>query len=150
LGRLGRRVSNVTVKNGSVLQGQGRGLGSPPLFFAQARGVNVEYVETLTNGMDTTTLDASRVAGRVVIRNCILRHDVDNISCRFKLFSAIRLAGVSGPIQVEDNQLLRVPQVGISLSGATSGQPVLIRHNRIHQQAVLTNGYALLLVSTRN
>jgi hypothetical protein len=150
VGPLSRRVSNFTLKNGSVVQGRGRALGGSPLYFAHLRGLSVEEVETFANGTDTTTLNATAASGRVVIRKCTLRHEVENITDRYRLFSAIRLANVTGPVQVENNELLRVPQVGISLSGGGPDRRIVIRKNHIHQQAVATNAYALLLSSTQN
>lgn len=150
VGKLRGRAANFTLRNGTIRQGPGRPLGGSPLFFVGARGVAVENVRVFTNGTDTTTLDATRVRGPVAVRHCTFEHDVENISDRFRLTSAIRLASVEGSIEVEDNELKNVPQLGILLDSAASGAPVRICRNRIHQRTLVTNGYALTIVASRN
>lgn len=150
VGPLRRQASNFTLRNGTVRQGQGRGLSSSPAYCPLVRGLTVEDVTCFTSGMDTTTIDVGRAKGPVVIRRCTLKHDVENITDRGKLTSALRLAAVDGTIDVEDNELSGVPQVGILLDGAASGQPVRICKNRIHLKTVVTNGYGLIIAGSRN
>jgi hypothetical protein len=145
VGKLRRQVSRLTVRNGTIVQGSGCGMNSSPLYMPLARGVTVENVETLTTGVDTTTLDASRAQGPIVVQRCKFRHDVNNVTDRGKLVATLRLAAINGAIDVENNELTGVPQVGILLDGANSGAPIRILHNQIQQQAVVTNGYALVI-----
>jgi hypothetical protein len=107
-------------------------------------------VETFANGVDTTTCDMTRARGPVIVRRCKLAHDIENVTDRGKLVAALRLAAIEGAISVEDNQFLAVPQVGILLDGAASGAPVQINRNVIRPRAVVTNGYALVIVGSRN
>lgn len=150
VGNLRRQVANFTVRNGTIRQGPGRPFGGCPLFGTGARGIAVEDVRVYTTGIDTTTIDARQVRGPVAVRRCTLHHDVENITNRMSLVSAIRLGAVQGPIDIEDNELVSVPQVGILLDGASTGAPVHIRRNRIQQRALVTNGYALTIVASQN
>ena len=49
--------NNTTVKNGSIIEGQGRGYASSPMYFyANQGGFTVQSVNTFANGMDTDTI----------------------------------------------------------------------------------------------
>jgi hypothetical protein len=150
IGRLSRRARNVTIRNGAVLQGAAHGHGSSPLYLAHLAGVAVERLRTRAVGMDTVSLNAEHVSDGLLVRNCVLEHDVDNISNRGMLVAALRLVHVNGPTLIEDNRLLAVPQVGILLDLCCHGPAIRIRKNEVRQRAVVLNGYALVIAGSRN
>lgn len=147
---LGRKVSRLTIRNGIVRQGAGRGHDSSPLFCVGARGLVIEDVSMLTTGLDTNTVQADRTSGPVTVRRCTFRHDVENITDRLRSIAALRLGQAEGPIVVEECRFLAVPQVGILLDGVRSGRPVRIRRNQLEQRAVVTNGYAIAVAGSRH
>jgi hypothetical protein len=145
-----KRAANFTLRNGRILQGRGAGYASPPLFFQELPGVTVERVETFACGMDTETLDATRAAGPVTIRNSTFRERIGNISRRMNNFATLKFGNVRGPILVEDNRLVGSPQIGVLLAWNDPRWPARIRRNDIRQEAVATNGYAILCSATRH
>jgi hypothetical protein len=112
--------------------------------------VTVERVETFACGMDTETLDATRAAGSVTVRGSTFRERIGNVSRRMTNFATLKLANVRGPILVEDNRLLGSPQIGVMLAWNDPRWPARIRGNDIRQEAVVTNGYAILCSATRH
>src|SRR5262249_27312368 len=86
-----RKAANFTVKNGSIVQGQGNGYASSPLYFWKLAGVTVENVQTSATGMDTQSLDATYATDHVTIRNSTFRESIDNISNRMLNFATLKL-----------------------------------------------------------
>jgi hypothetical protein len=145
-----RKAANFTVMNGSVVQGQGNGYASSPLFFRGIAGVTVDNVQTYATGMDTQTLDATYATDHVTILNSTFREDIDNISDRMLNFATLKLNDIHAPIDVEGNQLLGSPQTGIVIARNDPQFTIVIRNNEFHQNAVTTNGYAILLAVVQN
>jgi hypothetical protein len=145
-----KAVARFTVRNGRVVEGKGKGHASPPLFFRDLPGVTVEGIETYASGMDTETVDASGASGSVRIVGSTFRQDVANISHRMRCFATIKLNNVRGPIVVEGNRLLGSPQVGIMLGRNDPRYPVRVCRNEFRQNAVVTNGYAILCSGVQN
>src|SRR5262249_13491422 len=145
-----RNAANFTLKNGSVLQGQGNGYASSPLFFRGIAGVTVDNVQTHATGMDTETLDATAASNHVTILNSTFREDINNISDRMRTFATLKLNNISAPIDVEGNHLLGSPQAGIVIARNDPHFAIEIRNNAFRQNAVVTNGYAILLSAAQN
>ena len=145
-----KSAANFTVKNGSILQGQGAGYASSPLFFRNLPGVVVDNVQTLATGMDTQSLEATYASVGVTVRGSTFREDIDNISNRMSNFATLKLNDISGPIDVEGNHLLGSPQIGIMLAANDPQYPVRILNNEIRQNAVVTNGYAIIFSAVQN
>src|SRR5262249_55956088 len=61
-----------------------------------------------------------------------------------------KLNNITGPIDVEGNHLLGSPQAGIVLARNDPRFAIAILNNEIRQQAVATNGYAILLSAAQN
>ncbi|MBI1913917.1 MAG: right-handed parallel beta-helix repeat-containing protein [Planctomycetes bacterium] len=145
-----RNATNFTVKNGSVVQGQGNGYASSPLFFRELAGVTVDNVQTHATGMDTQSLDATYATAHVTILNSTFREDIDNISNRMLNFATLKLNNTSAPIDIEGNHLLGSPQAGIVIARNDPQFTVVIRNNEFRQNAVTTNGYGILLSAAQN
>jgi hypothetical protein len=60
------------------------------------------------------------------------------------------LNNITGPIVVEGNRLIGSSQVGIMLAMNDPAYTVNLRDNEIRQNAVVTNGYAILLSAVQN
>ncbi|HKB36713.1 MAG TPA: NosD domain-containing protein, partial [Gemmataceae bacterium] len=143
-------AANFTVKDGLINQGQADGYASSPLYFQRLAGVTVDNVQTHATGMDTQTLDATYATDHVTIRDSTFREDIDNISDRMRNFATLKLNNISAPILVEGNHLLGSPQAGIVLARNDPRFPATIRDNEFRQNAVTTNGYAVLLSVAQN
>jgi hypothetical protein len=141
-----RKMNNVTVKNGTVLQGGARGYGCSPLFFMQLPDLVVDGMQTFTCGMDTITLNAA-ASGSVVIRDCTFQHDMDNVSNRGLQCAVVRLVHVNGPVRVEGNRFLDVPLVGVLLD---ESRQIQIVRNQFRQREVALNGYAIVVSACQN
>jgi hypothetical protein len=145
-----RNAANFTLKNGAIVQGQGNGYASSPLFFRKLAGVTVANVQTHATGMDTQTLDATYATDRVTILNSTFREDIDNISDRMRNFATLKLNNTRALIDVEGNHLLGSPQAGIVIARNDPQFSIVIRNNEFRQNAVATNGYAILLSAAQN
>lgn len=143
------KVSNFSIKNGGIVQGRARGFASSPLYFQQIAGLNVENIETLATGDDTTTLNAVYSSGAVAIRNSTFREDIVNVTNRAHGVSTIRLRSTTATIQVENNRFLGTAQIGIT-ADINNGYALTIRGNEIRQNAVTTNAYGIVLSAISN
>src|SRR5262249_59286776 len=94
--------------------------------------------------------DGSGASGPVRIVGSTFRHTIGNISHRMRCFASVKLNNVRGPIVVEDNVLLGSPQVGIMLGRNDPRHVVRICRNEFRQNAVVTNGYAVLFSGVQN
>jgi hypothetical protein len=145
-----RKAANFTLENGSVEQGQGNGYASDPLFFRNLNGLTVKNVSTFASGMDTQSLDATYARGHVTVISSTFLENIANVSNRMNDNATLKLNDIRGPIQIENNQILGSPQIGIMLAQNDSHFKVDISGNYISQNAVVTNPYAILLSSAQN
>src|SRR5262249_12671915 len=144
-----KNVTSFTVKDGHILQGQGNGYGSDPMFFETLNGVTVDNVDSLATGMDTDNL-YGMYASNVKITNSTLRSQVDWISNRMLIFASINLPFVGGTIDIENNHILGSPQAGIWVDSTKPGATLSILHNDIRQNAVATDPYGIYLNAVQN
>ncbi len=145
-----KNAANVTVRHGAIAQGAGDGYASSPLFFRSLPGFTVEDVETYATGTDTESLEATYASVRATVRGSTFREDIDNVSNRMLNFATLKLNNISAPIVVEGNRLLGSPQVGVMLARNDPQFTVTIRGNEFRPDAVVTNGYAILLSAAQN
>ena len=145
-----RNAANFTLENGSVVQGQGNGYASDPLFFRHLNGLTVKNVSTSATGMDTQSLDATYARGHVTIVRSTFRENIANVSNRMNDIATLKLNDITGPITIANNQILGSPQIGIMLAQNDPRSAVSIVGNYISQNAVVTNPYAILLSSAQN
>ncbi len=144
-------AANFTVKNGAIVQGQGRGFSSSPLVTWEIHnGFLVENVETFVWGMNTKTIDAKKSNGDVTIRNSQFVQEVDNVANRMRGISAIALSGVDGNILVEGNTISGSGQLGITVTASDPEFTVTIQDNTIGHTSVVSNGYAIGVTALQN
>jgi chitodextrinase len=141
---------NVTVKNGTILQGTGRSYQSSPIWFYQHRApFTIDGVEARASGMDTNVIYGNWAPG-ATIRNSRLIGDVDRIANRHAAYAVVYLLASKGTIVVENNQLSGSHQNGIVVSGGygiSSFDRIAIRGNDIRLDSSWTNSYAIGLGS---
>ena len=75
------KTVNFTLENGSIVQGQGNGTNSSPLFFEGLNGLTVNDVTTYDTGVDTTNLDG-RYLGNITITNSTFQDNIPNVTNR--------------------------------------------------------------------
>ena len=141
--------ANFTVEGGSVVQGQGNGTDSSPLFFESLDGFTVNKVITYAAGLDTTNLDGINAKGKISIRNSTLRDKISNVTNRMAGSATIRLVRTRGNIKIEGNRILGSPQVGIGVD-TNNGYTLAINDNYISQNAVVANAVGIGIVSASN
>jgi PKD repeat protein len=142
-------AGNFTLENGSVVQGQGNGANSTPLFFEYLSGLTVNRVTTSDTGLDTTNLDGAVAGGNITISNSTLQDTIANVTDRMQGPATISLYNTNGNIQIEGNQVLGSPQVGIAVD-ITNGYTTQINDNSISQNAVVADAYAIAIVAASN
>jgi parallel beta helix pectate lyase-like protein len=144
-----RNAAKFTLQNGQVVQGQGHGSSSSPLYFQGLPGFTVNRVTSVANGMDTSNLDATW-GSNAVVTNSTFQAAIDRVSDRMDLVSAILLERFNGTATVTGNRIANVPQVGILFNGDQYEQSVTIANNDIRQKAIVTDGYGILVAGARN
>jgi hypothetical protein len=145
-----RNAANFTLLNGKVIQGQGHGAASSPLYFQGLNGFKVQKVTASADGMDTSNLDATWAQGDVEITDSVFSGDIDRISDRMDIVAAILLERFGGSASITDNHIANVPQVGILFNGDPTQQGLTIANNDIRQKAIVTDGYGILVAGARN
>jgi hypothetical protein len=144
-----RDAARFTVRNGSIIQGQGEGRKSSPLFLQDLPGFTVTGVSTKVTGMDSHNLDAEW-AQDGAITTSIFDGSADRVSNRMEIVAAINLGNFRGSALVIGNQIKGVPHVGVLVAGMADFEQLNIRDNDIRQNAVVTDGYGILLAGVRN
>lgn len=134
------RVRDFAVRNGRVIQGQGRGRRSSPMFVQGVNGLTAENLEIISAGLDTNGIDGS-YSGNVAVRNSLFRSAVDHITDRARCESLLDFPHASN-IRVEGCRLIDAPQASIRFSG---GANVAARNNIIEPNTIVTNGYGILM-----
>ena len=69
-------VQNLTICNGSIVQGQANGYGSLPIYAAYMPGLTIQNVNTLSTGIDTGAVYAAYSSNGLVISDCVFRNTV--------------------------------------------------------------------------
>src|SRR5262249_27914561 len=142
-------AKNVTVLNGQIVQGDGHGRASSPLYFEALTGFTVRNVFTYVTGLDTHNLNANW-ARDAFIAYSVFDGDVDRISNRMDIVAAIYLNNFAGAAVVIGNRIGGVPHVGILVAGMPDMQSVSILSNDIRQDAIVTDGYGIIFAGVRN
>ncbi|WP_165250234.1 PKD domain-containing protein [Paludisphaera soli] len=143
------KVTNFRLVNGSVVQGQGAGFASSPIFAAYSSGIAIDRVQTSDVGVDTTSINLENSSGpRMTITNSTIRQGANNVTNRMAGPAAISLIRTSGAILIQGNKILGSPQTGVKID--TSNGPIVIDGNRISQNALVADASAIGLVSASN
>lgn len=145
-----QQSGNFIIKNGSIVQGQGDGYASSPLYFLSLDGFTIDNVETFATGTDTVSLEASRASVRARVVDSIFQEDIDTVSNRIRTLSTLRFDNVSTDIVIENNQLLGSPQVGVLIDRNDPLHSISVRDNVFSQNGVVSNAYAILLSAVQN
>lgn len=145
-----RKASNFTVKNGFLLQGQGRAYGSSAVYARSLTGLTIDNVETLVTGMDSRTVEAIYAKGNVAILNSTFREEIPNISNRLRNFATINLVRNQADLTVAGNRILGSPQVGINITHNDDRFSVTVDRNEIRHQGIVTNAYGIVLSAIEN
>src|SRR5262249_55547976 len=73
-----RKAARLTVRNGSIVQGDGRSAAAAAVFAHGLNGLTMEALTTCVNGVNAANLFAP-YAGDVTVRGCTFRSGVDNL-----------------------------------------------------------------------
>jgi hypothetical protein len=141
--------ANFIVKNGSVIQGQGNGTDSSPLFLESINGVIIDHVTTYDTGLDTKNIDGLYAKGNISITNSTFEDNIPNIANRMAGPSTISFYNTNGKITIERNRILGSPQTGIVVD-TNNGGPLAINDNYISQNAMVANAVAIGVVAVSN
>ena len=134
--------ANFDLENGSIVQGQGNGTDSSPLFFEYLGGLTVNKVTTSDTGVDTTNLDGTYAGGAISITNSTFRDNIPNVTDRMAGPATISFFNTTGNILIDGNQILGSPQFGIAVD-TNNGYSLAIDDNYISQDAMVADAYAI-------
>ncbi|MEN6457924.1 MAG: fibronectin type III domain-containing protein [Thermoguttaceae bacterium] len=133
----------LTICNGSIVQGQGDGYSSLPIYAEYVNGLTVKNVNTLSTGIDTGAIDARYASLGVTISGCVFRSTSDKVTNRMAMMGAlVQVPYSTDPVVVTDNQFYDSPQIGIFASG---NDDLTISNNTIESNTIVTDGYGILL-----
>ena len=134
---------NLTIRNGSILQGQARGYSSLPIYAEYVNGLTVQGVNTMSSGIDTGAIDAKYPRNGLLISGCVFRSTSDKVTNRMAMMGAlVQVAFSSDSVVVDGNQFYDSPQIGIFASGNDN---LSITNNTIQSNSIVTDGYGILL-----
>ena len=141
--------ANFTVENGSIIQGQGNGTNSSPLFFQYLGGFTVNNMTSSDTGIDTTNLDAYGASGKTTITNSTFRDNIPNITNRMSATATVLFSNTTGNIVIMGNRVLGSPQFGVGVSN-NNRHSLVIKDNYISQNSIVANAYGIGLVAVSN
>ncbi|MCE5269195.1 MAG: fibronectin type III domain-containing protein, partial [Planctomycetaceae bacterium] len=140
--------SGTTIRNGSIVQGQGNGLASLPIYAEYAYGLTVQGVNTFSTGIDTGAIDAKYPSGGLTISGCVFKSTSDKVTNRMAMMGALaQVAFSSDAVVVDNNQFIDSPQIGIFASGNDN---LKITNNTIKSNSIATDGYGILCNNVHN
>ena len=84
---------NLTICNGSIVQGQANGYGSVPIYAGGLSGLTIENVNTLSTGIDTAAVNAANTSNGLLISGCIFRSTSDEVTNRMSMVGALVMVG---------------------------------------------------------
>jgi hypothetical protein len=142
-------VANFTVENGSIVQGQGRGTNSSPLYLQYLNGLTVNQVSTSDTGLDTINVDATGVSGSIVISNSTFQDNIPNVTNRMAGPATISFYNTNGNIQVIGNRILGSPEFGIHVD-VNNDYSLIVNDNYISQNSVVADAAGIGLAGTSN
>jgi len=143
-------VTNVTIENGSIVQGQAAGYSSSPVDGVYGYGITLNSLHTSDSGVDTTSIDLNyMMGGGATITNSTLTQTGGNVTDRMAGPATISLSQTSAsPILIQGNTLTGCLQTGIGID--TSNGPIIINNNQISQNTVVPDAAGIALVAVSN
>ena len=143
-------VTNVTIENGSIVQGQAAGYSSSPIFGEYAYGITLNSLHTSDSGVDTTSVNLDDMSGGgATITNSTFTQTGNNVTDRMAGPATIDLQQTSAsPILIQGNTLTGCLQTGIGID--TNSGPVIINNNQISQNTVVPDAAGIGLVAVSN
>lgn len=145
-----KQAANLTVtgNGGSIVQG-GTSYASFAINAAGTVGLTLNGVNTLVKGPDTSNLYAIGV-GSADISGCTFDSQVETVHNRMsRQVASIQLQGAKNIKRVEGNTLLNSPMAGIIIGTHTrtggNQNRAVISNNVIRQEAIVSDGYGILL-----
>lgn len=140
--------TNITVKNGTIRQGRGKGTRSTA--FRAKRGPKAFDLVIEANSVNSHALDFANSSAGFEIRRVNIKHD--SIGVFHRMVPAALINGSDhGTVIITDSTLEGGAQQGISLyCDGNTANSLLIEHNTIKNFSKVTNGYAIALSGVRN
>ncbi len=146
------RVENVTIENGTVLQGMGRSYAGNGMYLQSVKtSLAVNDMSITVNGTDSQHIFA-QYAPNTIIHNNHLTGALDNISNRMRLLSGISLQSAEGTVVIEGNTIdgaLHVPII-VTRGSSTNTNSIVINNNTIRHNSQYTDGYGIIVNNVRN
>jgi hypothetical protein len=145
------------VGTGRIRQGQSAGVACHAINVRETGGpLRIRGITIETRGDDTIPILARRTypnpspSDARTISDCTIDYPASglNITRRSCLYAAINVEGMT-PATVERCTINRNPQVGILAGGASERVVHTIRDNVLHPNAMVTNGYGIMLLGPR-
>lgn len=141
--------ANLTVKNGTIRQGQGRGALSPAVR-TDTMPVVLDNVALDVNGVHTSAFLTTGGAGGIQIRNNTRMSSSSwGVFDRMHLCNVANVARVCGNIMIQNSVFTGGAQGGIFVprvrtdSGCSDSDTMLIEGNTIQHNETVTNGYGI-------
>lgn len=143
-------VLDITIRNGRIRQGRGRGPKCHPICAVALSNLTIDGVDLTYSGDDCSGV-WTQWANGVAVTNCrIDGSGVTKVSNRREPVAGIRIADATGKATIRNNRIVGVPHVGIMYNGRPGAESLTVEGNDIRQRSIATNGYGILLAGVRN
>ncbi|MEJ5359835.1 MAG: hypothetical protein WHT06_14330 [Desulfobacterales bacterium] len=138
-------ANNVTIKNGKLVQGDGRGVRCAGIFYTGS-GWTMQNVVIEMNGINTDGISGS-YPGPSVIDSCVVKSTSPSVFNRMHASFGIVIEKPGTGAQVITNNVVDgVPEAGIGLMGCINPNDTVsyrVTGNTIRQRELVTEGYAI-------
>lgn len=136
----------TTVRNGTIVEGGGTGVGRHGVYFRGAHDVRLTHLTVTVRGPDAngiTVVDS--LTGDQRIDHCSVHCDTLVDSSRtYPGVAAIVVESASKSLEIDENRVFSSPQWGIKVQGTATVGDSLVHHNRvIGTKALVANGYMI-------
>ena len=142
------QVQSITIENGTITAGQAQSFGGSGLFLESLNDpFTVNDVTISVNGDDSSGIDGYWANGATITNNTIIGNEL-RMADRMHDSPAIDLQRSTGSLDVQGNNISGslaggIVVTGLSGSSATNFSSVIIDHNDIAVDELVTDSYAI-------
>lgn len=136
----------LTVRNGTLRQGDGLGAQSPAVLVRGGHDVRLSRLDVDVRGPDSSGLVVyDGLTGALRIDHCRVACRTQVVGDRhFPGVAAVWVGGLEGPVEIDHNLVTASPQWGLKVQGRSTTGAFLVHHNLVRgTRALVANGYAL-------
>ena len=141
------KAASFTIKNGSLIQGQGAGFSGWAMNCTEIQGITVQSMNFSVNGIDSNSF-IGQWARNITIKDSTFNNNIPAITNRMHWGGVIAIEKPYGTILIDNNHIIDSPQSGISVT--VNNGPITISNNVIESNTIATDGYGIGMSGVQN